>query len=67
MPVTLPIKNRTDFYTINPQKIIALGLNYRAHIEEVDSIQVKSITQELPEEPSGPARPTQQRDRAGDP
>jgi len=47
----LPIKNRTDFYTIKPQKIIALGLNYQDHIQEVDSLQVKSINQKLPEEP----------------
>lgn len=51
MSIILPIKNRTDFYTIKPQKIIALGMNYQAHIREADSIKVKSIKQELPKEP----------------
>ena len=51
MSIILPIKNRTDFYTIKPQKIIALGMNYKAHIAEADSLQVKSIKKELPGEP----------------
>ncbi len=51
MSIILPIKNRTDFYTIKPQKIIALGMNYKAHIAESDSLQVKSIKKELPGEP----------------
>jgi len=31
--IKLPIKNRQESYTVNPTKLVALGLNYRAHIK----------------------------------
>jgi len=51
MPVKLPIKNRDKFYEVNPCKIIALGLNYHAHIQESLSIKVKGLNPEVPKEP----------------
>jgi 2-keto-4-pentenoate hydratase/2-oxohepta-3-ene-1,7-dioic acid hydratase in catechol pathway len=51
MPVTLPIKNSKAFYEVNPSKIIALGLNYHAHIQESLSIKVKGLNPEVPKEP----------------
>lgn len=49
--IRLPIKNRPDTYTVQPSKLIALGLNYRAHIEESASVKVKGFTDEIPSEP----------------
>jgi 2-keto-4-pentenoate hydratase/2-oxohepta-3-ene-1,7-dioic acid hydratase in catechol pathway len=49
--IELPIKNSSDTYTVNPTKLIALGLNYRAHISESLSVKVKGFTDEVPEEP----------------
>ena len=49
--VKLPIFNHSESYTVNPSKIIALGLNYRDHIAESHSVKVKGFTQEVPEEP----------------
>jgi len=39
------------FYTVAPSKIIALGLNYRDHIAESESVKVQGFTKEIPEEP----------------
>ena len=49
--ILLPIYKKTEFYQVNPTKIIALGLNYREHIAESDSINVRGFTQEIPIEP----------------
>jgi len=49
--IELPIKNSRDTYTVNPTKLIALGLNYRAHIAESVSVKVKGFTDEEPSEP----------------
>jgi 2-keto-4-pentenoate hydratase/2-oxohepta-3-ene-1,7-dioic acid hydratase in catechol pathway len=49
--IKLPIHNRADTYTVNPSKLIALGLNYRSHIAESGSVKVKGFTDEEPEEP----------------
>lgn len=49
--IELPIKNRRDTYTVKPTKLIALGLNYRAHIAESVSVKVKGFTDEEPSEP----------------
>ena len=49
--VTLPISGSGRSVTLNPTKIIALGLNYREHIAESHSVKVKGFTQEIPEEP----------------
>lgn len=47
----LPIFNRSEAYTVAPSKIIALGLNYRDHIAESKSLNVKGFTEEVPSEP----------------
>lgn len=49
--ITLPIKNRSETYSVQPTKLIALGLNYRAHIAESVSVKVKGFTNEIPSEP----------------
>jgi 2-keto-4-pentenoate hydratase/2-oxohepta-3-ene-1,7-dioic acid hydratase in catechol pathway len=49
--IALPIKNSHDTYPVNPSKLIALGLNYRAHIAESVSVKVKGFTDEVPTEP----------------
>ena len=49
--ITLPIFNKKEPYTVNPTKIIALGLNYREHIAESRSVNVRGFTDEIPEEP----------------
>jgi 2-keto-4-pentenoate hydratase/2-oxohepta-3-ene-1,7-dioic acid hydratase in catechol pathway len=49
--ILLPIYKKTELYQVNPRKIIALGLNYREHIAESDSINVRGFTQEIPIEP----------------
>ena len=51
MPIKLPIRNTEDFYTVNPTKIIALGLNYREHIDESHSVNVKGLPRDIPKEP----------------
>ncbi len=50
MPVILPVLNGDD-YTVNPSKIIALGLNYIEHIKESQSVDVQNFTDEIPTEP----------------
>lgn len=49
--ISLPIYNQDRYYSINPTKIIALGLNYHAHIAESLSVKVQGFTQEVPDEP----------------
>jgi 2-keto-4-pentenoate hydratase/2-oxohepta-3-ene-1,7-dioic acid hydratase in catechol pathway len=49
--VKLPIANSDAIYTINPTKIVALGLNYREHIAESHSVKVQGFTDEIPVEP----------------
>jgi len=49
--VTLPVAGRDVSYTVNPSKIIALGLNYREHIAESHSVKVRGFTDEVPAEP----------------
>jgi len=49
--VTLSVFNKSDTYTVNPTKIIALGLNYRDHIAESHSVNVQGFTDEVPTEP----------------
>lgn len=50
MPAILPVLNADD-YTVNPSKIIALGLNYIDHIKESQSVDVQNFTDEIPAEP----------------
>ena len=49
--ISLPIANNDKNCSVNPTKIIALGLNYRDHIAESTSVNVKGFTDEIPEEP----------------
>lgn len=50
MKISLPVQNGGN-YTINPSKIVALGLNYLEHIKESQSIDVRNFTNEIPSEP----------------
>jgi 2-keto-4-pentenoate hydratase/2-oxohepta-3-ene-1,7-dioic acid hydratase in catechol pathway len=50
-PIVLPLIGRSDSYTVNPSKIIALGLNYRDHIAESLSVKVNGLTTAEPAEP----------------
>jgi 2-keto-4-pentenoate hydratase/2-oxohepta-3-ene-1,7-dioic acid hydratase in catechol pathway len=38
-------------YTVRPSKIIALGMNYREHVEEIHSVQINYTANEEPAEP----------------
>ncbi len=49
--LSLAIKNSSESMTINPSKIICLGLNYLDHIEESVSQNVKGIEKTIPKEP----------------
>jgi len=49
--ITLPIYSQDATYTVNPSKIIALGLNYRDHIAESQSVKVSGFTNDIPTEP----------------
>ena len=49
--IELPVKNSGQSYTVKPSKLIALGLNYRAHIAESASVKVQGFTDEVPAEP----------------
>ena len=51
MHVNLPIYGSDQIYRVQPQKIIALGMNYRAHVAEAESLKVKSINTDIPAEP----------------
>jgi 2-keto-4-pentenoate hydratase/2-oxohepta-3-ene-1,7-dioic acid hydratase in catechol pathway len=49
--ITLPIKNRTTTYPLDPHIIIGVGLNYREHIAEHDKLHVQGFTSSIPTEP----------------
>lgn len=49
--VRLKVRGRAESYELNPSKIIALGLNYRDHIEESVSVKIKGFTADIPDEP----------------
>ncbi|MCG8451644.1 MAG: fumarylacetoacetate hydrolase family protein [Spirochaetales bacterium] len=51
MSLTLPIIGTTDAYEVSPSKILAVGLNYRAHVQESESIKIRGLSGEEPEEP----------------
>lgn len=51
MSVRLPVTGSSDSYLINPTKIIAVGLNYREHIAESESLKVKGLDGTEPVEP----------------
>ncbi len=48
--ITLPVSDGSE-YRVNPSKIIALGLNYHAHIQESESVRVQGFTKDIPPEP----------------
>jgi 2-keto-4-pentenoate hydratase/2-oxohepta-3-ene-1,7-dioic acid hydratase in catechol pathway len=47
--VKLPVAGTEDFYTVNPSKIIAVGLNYSEHVKE--SLSFDHTILGLPKEP----------------
>jgi 2-keto-4-pentenoate hydratase/2-oxohepta-3-ene-1,7-dioic acid hydratase in catechol pathway len=49
--IELPIHGSEENYLVNPSKIIALGLNYREHIAESRSVDVKGFDEFIPAEP----------------
>ncbi len=49
--IELPVAGESASYTVAPTKVIALGLNYRDHIAESESVRVQGFTKEEPEEP----------------
>lgn len=49
--IQLPIKNSDKTYTVNPSKIICLGLNYFDHIQESVSQNATGGSKETPTEP----------------
>lgn len=50
MVVTLPMADGREV-TVQPSKIVALGLNYLEHIKESQSVNVQNFTEEIPKEP----------------
>jgi 2-keto-4-pentenoate hydratase/2-oxohepta-3-ene-1,7-dioic acid hydratase in catechol pathway len=51
MSVRLPIIGSDTEYEVRPSKIIAIGLNYHAHIAESESVRVRGMDGEIPDEP----------------
>ena len=49
--IKLPVKNCTESYELNPSKIICVGRNYLAHVEEAKSIHGRDEVVEVPKEP----------------
>jgi 2-keto-4-pentenoate hydratase/2-oxohepta-3-ene-1,7-dioic acid hydratase in catechol pathway len=49
--ISLPIDQQETAYTVNPSKIVALGLNYRDHVAESASVKVRGFTDDIPTEP----------------
>ncbi len=49
--IELPIKGKKEIYRINPEKIIALGLNYSKHIKESVFLNANDLDKDIPEEP----------------
>jgi len=51
MSVRLPIIGTDTEYEVRPSKIIAIGLNYHAHIAESESVRVRGMDGDIPDEP----------------
>lgn len=49
--IELQIKGKKGKYRINPEKIIALGLNYSEHIKESVFLNANDLKKDIPEEP----------------
>lgn len=50
MPIQLPTSTGKTV-TINPTKIVCLGLNYLEHIKESQSVNILNLAEEIPTEP----------------
>jgi len=50
MTIQLPVSDGTT-YTVNPTKIVALGLNYIEHIKESQSVDSSDMAKAIPTEP----------------
>lgn len=49
--VQLPIEGSEERYTLNPSKIIALGLNYHEHVKESVFLTTNKLPLDIPSEP----------------
>jgi len=49
--VSIPVLGKARSYQVNPSKIIALGLNYRSHIAESQSVKARGLPEGAPKEP----------------
>ena len=49
--IELPIKGKELIYRVNPEKIIALGLNYSEHVRESVFLNTKDLSKDIPIEP----------------
>lgn len=49
--ITLPVYKADAAYTLQPSKIIALGMNYREHVKEIRRAQISDTAIEEPKEP----------------
>ena len=49
MSILLPIKGDREVLTLNPSKIIALGLNYRDHLKESSFLNLNDLPETPPE------------------
>jgi 2-keto-4-pentenoate hydratase/2-oxohepta-3-ene-1,7-dioic acid hydratase in catechol pathway len=49
--IALPVYKTDASYTLQPSKIIALGMNYREHVQEIKSVQINYVAAEEPREP----------------
>jgi len=50
MPIQLPMTSGQTI-TVQPTKIVCLGLNYLEHIKESPSLKVQNLTNDIPDEP----------------
>jgi len=51
MSVLLPVAGSVEPYRISPSKIIAIGLNYKEHIAESESVKVQGFDGKIPDDP----------------
>ena len=51
MSVILPVAGSGETYEFKPSKIIAVGLNYRDHIKESQSVKIQGFGDDEPDEP----------------
>lgn len=51
MSIKLPVKSQQSSYEIRPDKILAIGLNYKDHIMESESVKIRGMDGNVPGEP----------------